>query len=230
MILAAGRGTRLRPLTDQIPKPLIPIAGKPLIVYHIEALVSAGVKDIVINLSYQATKIQAALGCGDAFGVNIHYSFEPEEGPFETGGGIFNALPLLGENPFIVVSADVWTDYPFKQLFRPLSGLAHLVLVDNPWHHLEGDFYLSHEGFVRLIHTSDNVKLTRNFAGIGLYHPKLFLNCQPGVFPLAPLLNASIEVKKVSGEHYSGLWVNVGSPQSLAEAENLSLKNHAETL
>src|SRR4051812_45843567 len=121
MILAAGRGERLRPLTDKIPKPLIPIAGKPLIVYHLEALASAGIKDIVINLAYQAKKIQSQLGSGEAFGINIHYSIEPEEGGLETGGGIFNALPLLGDKPFIVISSDLWTDYPFTQLIRPLN-------------------------------------------------------------------------------------------------------------
>lgn len=215
MILAAGRGTRLRPLTDEIPKPLIPVAGKPLIVYHIEALAAAGVKDIVINVSYQAKKIQAALGSGNAFGVNIHYSVEPDEGGLETGGGIFNALPLLGENPFIVVNSDICTDYPFSQLFKPLHGLAHLVLVNNPPHHPEGDFGLSEQTVV----SEGDVHFT--FSGIGLYHPKLFVDCQPGIFRLAPLLKKAISQRMVSGEHHLGHWIDVGTLERLTEAETL---------
>lgn len=215
MILAAGRGTRLRPLTDEIPKPLIPVAGKPLIVYHIEALAAAGVKDIVINVSYQAKKIQAALGSGSMFSVNIHYSLEPEEGGLETGGGIFNALPLLGENPFIVVNGDIYTDYPFSQLFKPLHGLIHLVLVNNPPHHLKGDFGIEEQTVV----SESDMNFT--FSGIGLYHPKLFVDCQPGIFRLAPLLKKAISQQMVSGEHYLGHWIDVGTLERLTEAEIL---------
>lgn len=211
MILAAGRGERLRPLTDKIPKPLIPIAGKPLIVYHLEALASAGIKDIVINLAYQAKKIQSALGSGDAFGVNIHYSIEPEQGGLETAGGIFNALPLLGEEPFIVVNSDIRTDYSFEKLFKPLDGLAHLVLVNNPSHHPAGDFDLSPEGMVTLTKT-------QTYSGIGLYHPKLFAGCQPGVFRLAPLLRDAIVKEMVTGEHYAGRWIDIGTLDRLAVA------------
>jgi MurNAc alpha-1-phosphate uridylyltransferase len=200
MILAAGRGTRLRPLTDEIPKPLIPIAGKPLIAYHLEALVSAGIQDIVINVAYQGKKIRNSLGDGREFGVNIQYSVEPDQGGLETGGGIFNALPLLGEQPFIVVNGDIWTDYPFAKLFRPLAGLAHLVLVDNPAHNPGGDFGLTAEEIVTLTQT-------QTFSGIGLYHPKLFENCQPGVFRLA-------------GECYSGAWVDIGTLDRLAEVRS----------
>lgn len=221
MILAAGRGERLRPLTDDIPKPLIPVAGKPLIVYHLENLASMGITDIVINVSHQAKKIQDSLGSGDAFGVNIHYSIEPETGGLETGGGIFKALPLLGEEPFIVVSGDVWTDYPFAKLLRPLDKLAHLVLVDNPWHHPQGDFYLSEQGLMKNI---EGGVTTRNFAGIGLYHPKLFAHCKPGIFPLAPLLKEAINQQMISGEYYSGRWVNVGTLKCLNEAQTLAMQ------
>jgi MurNAc alpha-1-phosphate uridylyltransferase len=225
MILAAGRGERLRPLTDETPKPLIPIADKPLIAYHLEALAFAGVKDIVINVAYQAKKIQESLGFGDSFGVKIHYSVEPPEGGLETGGGIFNALPLLGEEPFIVLSGDIWTDYPFAKLFKPLDGLAHLVLVDNPWHHPQGDFYLSEQGLVKNIFAGISPKnITRNFAGIGLYHPKLFEHCQPGVFPLAPLLRKAIEQQMISGEYYSGRWINIGTLRCLREAQALTMQ------
>jgi N-acetyl-alpha-D-muramate 1-phosphate uridylyltransferase len=228
MILAAGRGERLRPLTDEIPKPLIPVGGKPLIVYHLEALASAGVKDVVINLAYQSKKIRDSIGSGEAFGVNIHYSMEPEEGGLETGGGIFKALPLLGSEPFIVVSGDVWTDYSFAKLFRPLDGSAHLVLADNPWHHPQGDFCLSEQGLIEDISQSRELatesQITLNFAGIGLYHPKLFENCEAGKFPLAPLLRQGMQQKMISGEYYSGRWVNIGTLKSLMEAENLALQ------
>ena len=204
---------------------LIPVAGKPLIVYHLEKLAATGIKDIVINVSYQAKKIQESLGSGEAFGVNIHYSVEPEEGGLETGGGIFNALPLLGKEPFIVVSGDVWTDYPFAKLLRPLDKLAHLVLVDNPWHHPQGDFYLSEQGLVENISEIDRIKtesMSRNFAGIGLYQPKLFENCQPGIFPLAPLLKEAVDHQMISGEYYQGRWINIGTLKCLTQACTLA--------
>jgi N-acetyl-alpha-D-muramate 1-phosphate uridylyltransferase len=215
MILAAGRGERLRPLTDDLPKPLVPLAGKPLIDYHLEALAKVGIKEVVINVSYQAEKIQTILGSGERYGVQIHYSIEPEVGGLETGGGIFNALPLLGESPFIVVNADVWTNYPFTRLFKSFNELAHLVLVDNPAHCPRGNFGL-HNDKVML-----NYPVNLTFAGIGLYHPALFMGSQAGSFQLVSVLKKAIAQQKVSGEHYRGKWIDVGTIDRLNEAHGL---------
>lgn len=214
MILAAGRGERLRPLTDTIPKPLVPLAGKPLIVYHLEALAEAGIREVVINVAYQGKLIQAALGEGEKYGIRIHYSVEPECGGLETGGGIFQALPLLGKEPFVVINGDIWTDYPLQQLFKPLKALAHIVLVDNPAHNSQGDFGLV-EDKVLLQHDK---KLT--FAGISVYHPAFFKHCQPGVFSVTPLLKKAIEEQQVSGERYAGRWIDIGTLDRLQQAEN----------
>jgi MurNAc alpha-1-phosphate uridylyltransferase len=211
MILAAGRGERMRPLTDHTPKPLLPVGGKPLLQWHVEALVAAGVCDIVINHAWLGEQIEAALGSGDALGAKIRYS--PEGEALETGGGIFRALPLLGDEPFVVVNADIVTDYPFARLPSVPAGLAHLVLVPNPAHHPEGDFYLEHgrveaEGAPRL-----------TYSGIGVYHPNLFRGQQPGRFPLAPLLRRAMAAGQVSGEFYAGRWLDAGTPERLRDAE-----------
>lgn len=206
MILAAGRGVRMQPLTDHIPKPLLTVAGKPLLAHHLIALKKAGIREIVINISHLATKIQQALGDGSDYGVKIHYSVE--ETALETGGGIHKALPLLGSKPFLVVSGDIWTDFPFHQLSTELDGhLAHLVLVDNPPYHPEGDFALQND---RLFNEGDT-KFT--FANIGIYHPNLFNQCEAGVFPLVNLLRPAIAANQISGEYYRGDWVNVGTPE-----------------
>ncbi|GAB6040445.1 nucleotidyltransferase family protein [Endothiovibrio diazotrophicus] len=214
MILAAGRGERMRPLTDHTPKPLLPAGGKRLIEYHLERLAAAGFREVVINLAHLGGQIRNHLGDGGRYGLAVAYSQEPE-GALETGGGIFNALPLLGDAPFLVVNGDVWCDYPFGGMDEP-RGLAHLVLIDNPEHNPKGDFALEN-GMVK---SDGESKLT--FSGIGLYRPELFAGCQPGPFPLAPLLRAAMARGEVSGEHYSGQWLDIGTPQRL-EALNQAL-------
>ena len=211
MILAAGRGERMRPLTDNTPKPLLQVGGKPLIVYHLEALARAGVREVVINTAWLADQISAALG--EHFGeVQIHYSYEGAEA-LETGGGIFNALPLLGEAPFVVINGDIWHDYPIETLPANPDGLAHLVMVDNPPQHPQGDFALED---ARLVPTGE-LRLT--YSGIGVYRAALFDGCEPGVFRLAPLLQRAIAEGRVSAEHYHGRWRDVGTPQRLAELD-----------
>lgn len=206
MLLAAGRGSRLRPLTDTIPKPIIDVAGKPLIVYTIERLRAAGITDIVINLAYKAEMIRQCLGDGSALGVNITYSPEPEGG-LETGGGVFRALPLLGNEPFIVINADFYTDYPFEKLPKDPTGLVHLVLVDNPPDVQEGDFAFYDE---QLFH---NKAPNYYFAGIGVYRPELFKDCRPGIFSLTPMLRNAIYDHKATAEYYDGIWYEIGTPE-----------------
>lgn len=214
MILAAGRGERMRPLTDRTPKPLLPLAGKPIIVWLIEGLVQTGNSDIVINVSHFGELIQAALGSGAQFGAHIVYS--REHLALETAGGIAHALPLLGTSPFIVVNGDVFSDFDFARLKSAadtLTGkgtLAHLVLVDNPSHHAGGDFCL-HKG---LIAAEGSERLT--FSGIGVYHPALFAPVVPGArHQLAALLRTPIAQGRVSGEHHGGSWTDVGTPERL---------------
>jgi MurNAc alpha-1-phosphate uridylyltransferase len=213
MILAAGRGERMRPLTDTVPKPLLPVAGKPLIQYHIDALAAGGVRDIVINLAWLGSKIQDALGDGSASGVRIHYSDEGDAA-LETGGGIVNALPLLGDQPFIVVSGDVWSDYPLEQLLARLQpgDLAHFTMVANPEYHRRGDFGVR-EGRV----VDDGERLT--YANIGVFRPEFFAGSPAGKFPLAPLMRERIHAGRVSGEIYAGKWFNIGTPAQLAELD-----------
>ncbi len=209
MILAAGRGERMRPLTDCTPKPLLPVAGRPLIEHHIEALVKAGYKELVINHAHLGQQIEAALGDGQRWGISITYS--PElAGALETGGGIFNALPLLGDAPFVVINGDIWTDYDLAHLAIPKHKLAHLILVNNPVHNTGGDFLLSKEG---LCSDGDGKRLT--FSGIGVYQPALFAGCKPGSFPLAPVLKRAMAQGEISGAYYAGRWVDVGTPQRL---------------
>jgi MurNAc alpha-1-phosphate uridylyltransferase len=226
MLLAAGRGERMRPLTDHTPKPLLEVGGKPLIVWHIENLVRAGIREIVINHAHLGAQIEQALGDGSRFGAHIRYSSEGQA--LETAGGIAFALHLLGDQPFAVINSDIYCDYDFASLPKRAAALktngdaAHLVLVNNPPQHPNGDFYL-HDG--RLIPTSDQ-RLTTNdlkltFSGIGIYHPGLFAQITRGTkAPLAPILRAQIALGKVSGEHHHGLWVDAGTPQRLAELDS----------
>jgi MurNAc alpha-1-phosphate uridylyltransferase len=208
MILAAGRGERMRPLTDTVPKPLLEVGGRPLVAYHLAALAAAGITDVVINHAHLGDRIERALGDGREHGVAIRYSAEPD-GALETGGGIHRALPLLGDAPFVVVNGDVWCDFPLARLPEHPDGLAHLVLVDNPDHHPDGDFALV-DGRVR---ARDGAALT--YSGIGVYDPALFTGCRPGRFPLAPLLDAAIARDRVGGERWDGRWVDVGTPERL---------------
>jgi len=212
MLLAAGRGERMRPLTDTTPKPLLRIGGQSMIARHIHALAHAGITELVINHAHLGEQLVNVLGDGRACGVDIAWSAEPA-GALETGGGIFNALPLLGDGPFLVVNADIWTDFPFATLSGEIDGLAHLVMVDNPVHHAEGDFSLSAG---RL---SQRGPAMLTFSGIGVYRPALFAGCRPGAFPLAPLLRRAMDAGQVSGEHYRGSWFDVGTPERL-EAVN----------
>ena len=208
MILAAGRGERMRPLTDATPKPLLRIGGQTLIERHIHALAQADIRQLVINHAHLGEQLVAALGDGSAYGVEIVYSPEPEAA-LETGGGIFNALPLLGAEPFLVVNADIWTDYPYVDLPVVIDGLAHLVMVANPAHHPEGDFSLSGGRLAQ----RGPAMLT--FSGIGIYRPELFDGCAPGAFPLAPLLRTAMDAGQVSGEQYHGRWFDIGTPERL---------------
>ncbi len=211
MILAAGRGERMRPLSDELPKPLLPVAGKPLIAHHIERLAKAGVRQLVINHSHLGEMILARLGDGSAWGVDIRYS--AEETALETGGGIFHALHLLGEAPFLVLNGDVWCDIDFSALRLAPGMLAHLVMVPNPVHHPRGDFMLRGERVVE----GTGERLT--FSGIGVYHPHLFADCRPEAFPLAPLLRSAMAEGKVSGVHHQGYWIDVGTPERLQTLE-----------
>jgi MurNAc alpha-1-phosphate uridylyltransferase len=216
MILAAGRGERMRPHTDTIPKPLLGVGGKPLIVRLIEALAASGIREMVINHAHLGTRIEAVLGDGRQFGVAIRYSHETEA--LETAGGIAKALPLLGVEPFMVVNGDVFCDFDFSTLAARALGhdLAHLVLVANPPHHPEGDFTFA-DGRV-----GEAGALRWTFSGIGLYRPELFANIGPGAKgQLAPLLRAAMADKRVSGEVHRGIWHDVGTPERLLALNEL---------
>ena len=213
MILAAGRGERMRPLTDTRPKPLLEVGGKPLIQYHLEALARAGIKDVVINLAWQGELIRRALGDGERFGLRICYSEEPE-GALETGGGILAALPLLGPGPFLLISGDIWTDFPLQSLGRRLANgdVAHFVLVRNPAFHAQGDFGLDTG---RLLDRAPR----HTYANIGVLCAEFFADRQPGRFPLAPLMFEWIRRGRVSGELYRGRWYNLGTPMQLTQLD-----------
>lgn len=210
MILAAGRGERMRPLTDRTPKPLLPVAGKPLIVWHLERLARAGYRDIVINHAHLGDQIEALLDDGSAWGVAIRYSEEPP-GALETAGGIANAMPLLGDEPFLVVNGDIWCDLDFATLPRLADkDLAHLVLVPNPPHHPNGDFDLQNGRVL-------GVPPRLTFSGIGRYRPELFAALERGKpAKLAPLLREAMAAKRASGQTHTGRWVDVGTPERLA--------------
>ncbi|RRW67122.1 nucleotidyltransferase family protein [Pseudomonas fluorescens] len=215
MILAAGKGERMRPLTLTTPKPLVRAAGVPLIEYHLRALAAAGFTEIVINHAWLGQQIEDHLGDGSRFGLSIQYS--PEGEPLETGGGIFRALSLLGDDAFLVVNGDIWTDYDFSVLHQPINGLAHLVLADNPPHHPKGDFTLI-DGKVQ---DGEPDAQTLTYSGIGVLHPQLFDGCSDGAFKLAPLLRNAMAKGEVTGERLKGHWVDVGTYERLAEAEAL---------
>jgi len=211
MILAAGRGERMGTLTDQCPKPLLKVNGKALIEFSIEKLVAADFKDIVINIAYLGKHIQEYCGNGTKWGASIVYSDEGRNA-LETAGGIKNALPLLGGKPFLVVNADVFCDFPLNTLRNKAFDLAHLILINNPPHHPQGDFGLQDNG---LLTEQETDKLT--FSGIGVYHPTLFDHIPSGPMKLRPVLAEGISNRQISGEKYTGLWVDIGTPQRLAE-------------
>jgi MurNAc alpha-1-phosphate uridylyltransferase len=209
MILAAGRGERMGNLTDETPKPLLRAGNKYLIEYPIASLVKAGVREIVINISYQQEKIKSALGDGTRYGVAIQYSEEEER--LETGGGILKALPYLGHKPFIVVSSDVIAEYALENLPREPDGLAHLVLVENPVFHLKGDFCLNG----KYIYYSDSHLNIYTFANIGIYRPELFSGYPVEKIKLASILKPAIIRQQVTGEHFIGQWHNIGTAEQL---------------
>ncbi len=216
MILAAGRGERMRPLTDRLPKPLLPVGGRPLIVWHLDRLARAGFLDIVINHAHLGDQIEALLGDGDAWGVRIHYSPEPA-GALETAGGIANALPLLGARsdnaPFLVINGDTFCDWDVTRATTELAKneLAHLVLAPNPPQHPAGDFTLNGQK------VGASGAANHTFTGIGVYRPELFDGIERGQSaPLAPLLRQAIDAGRVSGELHAGHWVDVGTPERLA--------------
>lgn len=217
MILASGRGERMRPLTDGTPKPLLEAGGKPLIQYHIEALGAAGIRQIVINHAWLGEMFVARLGDGRAYGAEILYSAEGEV-PLETGGGIKRALPLLGADPFLVVNADIYTDFDFRRLPAQPLGRAHIVLVKNPPHHPQGDFALDDT----LVSETGGNRYT--YSGIGVFTPELFQDSPSGAFPLAPLLRRAMGQGQVTGEIYRGTWFDIGTPDRLALLNN-KLKN-----
>jgi N-acetyl-alpha-D-muramate 1-phosphate uridylyltransferase len=211
MVLAAGRGERMRPLTDREPKPLLKVGGKRLIEYHLERLAAGGFREVVVNTAWLGDMIPAALGTGSHYGLAITYSHERPEA-LETGGGIFQALPLLGSHPFLLVNGDVWTDIDFGTLRRdpPNGSLAHLVLVPNPPQHARGDFRLN-QGQV-----SEGEGLRHTYSGVGIYRPEMFAGCEPGKFPLLPLLRRAIEKGALSGELHEGRWYDIGTTERLA--------------
>lgn len=215
LILAAGRGERMRPLTDHTPKPLLQVGGKPLIVWHIERLVAAGIRDLVINHAHLGLMIEQALGDGARWGASIRYSAEGEGRALETGGGILRAIPLIGGAPFLVVNGDVWCDFDPSGLRLGPGRLAHLLMVDNPPHNPDGDFRLQ-DG---LVTDGDPPRLT--YSGIGVYQPDLFRDCEPGAFPLAPLLRQAMASGSVSGQYHRGQWFDIGTPQRLADLDRL---------
>lgn len=215
MILAAGKGTRMRPLTLNKPKPLLEVNGQSLIEYHIKALVKAGITELVINHAYLGEQIPAHLGDGSRYQCQIQYSPEPV-GEFETAGGIINALPLLGDQPFLVVNADIWCDYPFSQLLQqPIKQLAHLVLVENPPQHPNGDFAIE-QGMAQLAADDEQV-LKHTFSGIAVYQPEFFSGEHSMPLALGKLLRNAIKKQEVSAELYHGQWSDIGTPERLAK-------------
>ena len=224
LIFAAGLGERMRPLTDTTPKPLLPVGGKPLIEWHLEKLAALGIREVVVNTSWLAEQFPAALGAGARWDLRVHYAFEGDI-PLETGGGMWNALPLLGDAPFLLVNGDVWTDFDFAALPREPRGLAHLVMVDRPPQATHGDFALDAGGCVR----ADGAhKLT--YAGIGVYRPQLLERWRDAIpepalangkpkFPLAPVLRAHMAAGRITGEYHRGRWTDVGTPERLARLD-----------
>ncbi|MEO7251118.1 MAG: N-acetylmuramate alpha-1-phosphate uridylyltransferase MurU [Arenimonas sp.] len=224
LIFAAGKGERMRPLTERIPKPLLPVAGKPLIEWHLEKLAALGVTDVVINTSWLAESFKPVLGDGARWKLRLHYSFEGPE-PLETGGGMLQACRVLGDRPFLAVNGDIWTDFDFARLPAQPAALAHLVMVTNPPQHPRGDFSLGEAGLLQL----HGERLT--YSGIGVYSPAILQNWRailgtvPGAqldpprFKLAPLLQAAITREQVSGQYHDGLWTDVGTPERLAQLD-----------
>ncbi len=211
MILAAGRGERMKPLTNTTPKPLLHVKNRALIIWHIENLAKSGFKEIIINIAYLGYKISQELGDGSKWGVKIIYSDEQKEGALESAGAIIKALPLLGKETFLVVNADIWCDYRFDKSFDLADDLAHLILVDNPPHNIKGDFGVENG---RVLNEADEMF---TFSGIGYYSPKLFETLRYGKLALAPLLRDAISKNMVSGSLHVSIWHDIGTPQRLED-------------
>ncbi len=234
LIFAAGKGERMRPLTERTPKPLLIAGGKPLIAWHLEKLAALGVRDVVVNTAWLAEQFPATLGDGSHWGLRLHYSCEGAE-PLETGGGMLHALPLLGDKPFLAINGDIWTDYDFASLPSEPAGLAHLVMVANPAHNAHGDFGLDADGRLDPYpdSPSSNALHALTFAGIGVYRFELLsgwravigdkagANETPPRFGLTPLLRAAMARKQVAGEPWQGAWTDVGTPERLAQLDEL---------
>jgi MurNAc alpha-1-phosphate uridylyltransferase len=217
MILAAGRGTRMAPLTDTCPKPLIPLCGKPLIIHHLEKLAAAGITDIVINHAWLGEQLEQTLGNGSSWGIRIQYS--PENEALETGGGVYQALPLLGEDAFLLINGDVWTNWDYSEVMNTSlqeGELGHLWLIDNPAHNPQGDFCLG-EGKVLDTALLNETALT--FSGISLLSPQLWAECTSGAYPLAPMLRSAMLQQQITGSKLNADWVDVGTPQRLSDLE-----------
>jgi MurNAc alpha-1-phosphate uridylyltransferase len=235
MILAAGRGMRMRPLTDTTPKPLLQVGGRRLIDWHLQALARAGLREVIINHAWLGAQIPAALGDGSRYGLSLHYSDESASGALETGGGIYKALPWLGEAPFLVVNGDVWCDYDYRALVAAQSldvgADARLVMVPNPPQHPRGDFAMvpraasaaelaaapgSATTAPRYFVRDGDAPQRHTFSGIAVYRPAFFAGCEPGRFPLAPLLRRAAAADRLLGDVYDGLWFDIGTPDRLA--------------
>jgi MurNAc alpha-1-phosphate uridylyltransferase len=217
MILAAGRGTRMAPLTDTCPKPLIPLCGKPLIIHHLEKLAAAGITDIVINHAWLGEQLEQTLGNGSSWGIKIQYS--PENEALETGGGVYQALPLLGEDAFLLINGDVWTNWDYSEVMNTSlqeGELGHLWLIDNPAHNPQGDFCLG-EG--KVLDTAFLNEAALTFSGISLLSPQLWAECTSGAYPLAPMLRSAMLQQQITGSKLNADWVDVGTPQRLSDLE-----------
>ena len=219
MLLAAGHGKRMLPLTKDLPKPLLKVNGKPLIEYHLLNLAQQGFRNIIINTAYLGQHIVEALGDGSKFGLNIRYSDESESGALETAGGIRHALPLIASDVFLVVNADIWTDYPFQRLLESSAQLPRLVMVTNPSHNLSGDFALNDQN--GLLEIPRGEKHSHTFSGIALYNKAMFKDLPPGPQALAPIFKQLIKQQKISGELYQGVWHDIGTPERLDEINRL---------
>jgi MurNAc alpha-1-phosphate uridylyltransferase len=237
LIFAAGKGERMRPLTETTPKPLLRAGGKPLVAWHLEKLAAIGVTDVVLNIAWLADRFAPTLGDGADWGLRLHYSREGDE-PLETGGGMLHALSLLGDAPFLAVNGDIWTDFDFAQLPAAPAGLAHLVLVDNPPQHPRGDFVLRDDGAIAPGKDAGDGEARLTFAGIGVYRPELLdgwrdvIGAAPGTerdpprFKLVPLLEAAMARAAVDGRHHRGRWTDVGTPGRLQALDD-ELTNEA---
>ncbi|MRJ44995.1 nucleotidyltransferase family protein [Idiomarina loihiensis] len=213
MILAAGRGSRMRPLTDNQPKPLLPVAGKPLLAYHLEKLANAGVNEVVINHAWHGEQIEDFVGDGSQWGLQVSFSAEPEGG-LETAGGIIKALPLLGDDPFWVINGDIWTDWDYRDLPTDLEKglLGHLIMVDNPIHHSNGDFAIENG---LLVNGENENDARKTFSGVGLYRKELLAPYPEGKRPLKPFFDRAINKKQLAASHQDGFWTDVGTPERL---------------